>query len=190
MRSTDTASVCEFIQRDIIGRHGCPRDVISDNGTAFTSKRFDHFCRQWRIRHVLTTPYHPQANGLVERLNKTLKSVLSAYVNPAHKDWDDKVPLAAFAINSARQSTTRYTPFELLYGRSPALPIEYVFPSVLDPPESLRQRAIKLQVWFEEARRHISARQLSEGGNEARWADQQGLRTRCLLPPNKSPYPV
>ncbi len=103
-----------------------------------------------------------KTNGLVERLNKTLKSVLSAYINLEHDDWDEGVAMAAFAINSARQST-RYTPFELLYGRSPALPIDYVLPTIFDPPESRKsKRAKKLKGWREDARRLISIRQTKQ----------------------------
>ena len=59
--------------------------------------------------------------------------------------------LAAFAINSTRQSTTRFIPFELLYGLSPALPIDFALPSMFHAPEILIERAAKLQAWREGA---------------------------------------
>ena len=50
------------------------------------SKRFALFCQSWRIRNLFATPSHLKTNGLVERLNKTLAAVISAYVNVNHDD--------------------------------------------------------------------------------------------------------
>ena len=99
--STDAASACSFIE-DVIARHGVPKELISDNGTAYTARSFEAMCDKWGIRHVQATPVHPETNGLIERLNKTLSAVISAHVSVGQDDWDRKLPLALFAINSSR----------------------------------------------------------------------------------------
>jgi transposase InsO family protein len=69
----DTAEeVIKFLYEDIICRHGCPRKIISDRGTHFDNKMVDLLTKKFEIKHNLSTSYHPQTNGLVERFNKTL----------------------------------------------------------------------------------------------------------------------
>lgn len=153
--STDSAATCRFVREDLVARHGVPKVVVTDNGTAFTAELFAKMCDELGIRHVLVTPGYPQANGLVERLNKTLKAVLAAFVNVKQDDWDDHVSMAAFTINAARQESTRYTPFELLQGRVPTLPVENRFPHSVDHPEGPARRALRIQRWREEARQIV-----------------------------------
>ncbi len=153
--STDAEAACRFVVGSIVSRYGSPRFIVSDQGTAFTAGRFEGMCDTHGIRHILATAAHPQTNGLVERLNKTLASVLAAYVNLSHDDWDEHLPLAVFAINSARQDTIDRTPFEMLYGRVPNLPVENRLPMPADPPEELTEREERLKRWREEARSAI-----------------------------------
>lgn len=61
---------------------------------------------------------HPQTHGLTERLNRTITDILSMYVDLQHKNWDEILPYATFAYNTAMQETTRFSPFELVYQRS------------------------------------------------------------------------
>ncbi|KZS03449.1 Uncharacterized protein APZ42_033820 [Daphnia magna] len=74
--------------------------------------------------HKTTSSYHPQANGLVERMNNTLAAMLSMYASADHKDWDETLPYVCFAYNTVRQESIGYSPFFLLYGREPMLPID------------------------------------------------------------------
>lgn len=67
--------------------------------------------------HRVTSAYHPQSNGLVERLNQTLQNVLLKLVNDHQNNWDDLLHPALFAIRTSRQKSTKYTPFELMFNR-------------------------------------------------------------------------
>jgi transposase InsO family protein len=78
--------------------------------------------RQLRMRHSTTSVEHPQTDGLVERLNKTIKTVLAAYVEVDPTTWDDKLPFVTFAYNTAVQSSTKKSPFEVLFGKKPVIP--------------------------------------------------------------------
>ena len=61
--------------------------------------------------------YHPQGNGLTERTNQTVKNTIAKAVQSQGGDWDLYLPAALFAIRTMKQETTRFTPFELTYGR-------------------------------------------------------------------------
>ncbi|CAB4000247.1 retrotransposon-like family member retr-1 [Paramuricea clavata] len=71
--------------KSIFARHGIPREVKSDNGPQYTSQEFGKFSQEWNFQHTTTSPYHPQANGLVERLVQTVKNLL----NKANRDGRD-----------------------------------------------------------------------------------------------------
>ena len=70
------------------------------------------------------TPYHPQNDGLVERFNGTLKSMLKKFVNKNGKDWDECLPYILFAYREVPQETTGFSPFELLFGRKVRGPLD------------------------------------------------------------------
>ena len=77
-----------------------------------------------KTAHVLTTAYHPQTNGLTERFNKTLCETINKYVLQYEKsEWDQFVPAALFAYRTKIQSSTKFTPFFLLYGRNEETPL-------------------------------------------------------------------
>jgi hypothetical protein len=74
-RALDVATaekVAEFIFEEIICRHGCPHIILSDRGTHFRNQMIANLLERFRIKHLFSTPYHPQTNGLVERFNRTL----------------------------------------------------------------------------------------------------------------------
>jgi len=69
------------------------------------------------VHPIRTSPYHPQTDGLVERFNQTLKSMLRKAATNEGCDWDKMIPFLLFAYREVPQSSTRFSPFELLYGR-------------------------------------------------------------------------
>ncbi|RWS18461.1 pol polyprotein-like protein [Leptotrombidium deliense] len=78
-------------------------------------------------KHITTTAFHAQTNGLTERFNHTLAMMISMYVGTVHRDWDRALHFLAFAYNSSVQSSTGYSPFFLTYGREPLMPAEVIF---------------------------------------------------------------
>ena len=110
----------------VIAKHGCPRLVISDRGANISGERSRDFFRLFGIQRQLTSPYHPQSNGQTERFNRTLKSSLTLFVNRNQKDWPDFVQAITFAYNISEHAVTRVTPFELVFGRKPRIPLDNV----------------------------------------------------------------
>lgn len=116
--------VADFLLHDVILHHGAPRQLLTDRGRYFLSRVVDDILRSCSTVHKLTTSYHPQTNGLTERLNRTLTDMLSMYVSDDHSDWDVALPYVTFAYNSSRLDTAGYSPFYLLFGREPTLPLD------------------------------------------------------------------
>ncbi|UYV66609.1 K02A2.6-like [Cordylochernes scorpioides] len=111
--------VAKFLTENVILKHGAPRYLISDRGSQFTRNLVKEITKICQIQHCLTTSYHPQTNGLTERLNRTLINMISMYVNVDQRNWDEILLFKTHAYNTTIQETTKYSPFFLLYGREP-----------------------------------------------------------------------
>src|SRR5579859_7635928 len=121
-------SVVPFFYKDIICWHECPKELLTDQGTYFVNKLLNSLCNRLGVKHCLSTPYHLQTNGLVERFNKTLCEILAKYSIKYKEDWDVFLPSALFAYQTMCQNTTRYEPFYLTYGRDAVMPIDLKLP--------------------------------------------------------------
>ena len=125
--------MAKILVEEIVTRYGVPIYIHSDQGSQFESALFQEMCRLLGIRKTRTTPYHPKSDGMVERFNRTLVTMLSGYVNEHQSDWDVYIPYVMMAYRSARQETTGYTPNKLMFGRETATPldIQYEMPSAI-----------------------------------------------------------
>ena len=106
--------VAAFLYKMIL-RHGCPEEIVSDQGREFCNQLIDLLEELTGFKHKITSAYHPQSNGLDERLNQTLKSKLQKLVNEHMDDWDELIDNILFAYRSSRQDSTKCTPFLLMY---------------------------------------------------------------------------
>ena len=113
----------QFIYEQIICQHGCPQIILSDRGTHFNNTMVKQLMEKFKINHLLSTPYHPQTNGLVERFNRTLCESL-AKLSLKNNDWDLYIAPTLFAYRTTKHSTTKIEPFFLVYGRSARLPMD------------------------------------------------------------------
>ena len=68
-----TNYVAQALLHKVIFPHGCPEQLLSDQGSQFHSKVLQVLSHSLGIKHVFTSPYHPQTNGLTELMNKTIK---------------------------------------------------------------------------------------------------------------------
>lgn len=126
-------TVAQFIFEDIICRHGCPYIIQSDRGTSFDNQLLDQLLTRYDIKHTLVAPYHPQSNGLVERLNQTIGRAIAKMAQNNVKEWDKHLAGVLLAYRSAIQSSAHETPFYLAYGRHARLPVDCDRP--LDDPD-------------------------------------------------------
>ena len=125
MREATGEKVIEYLYKEIICRHGCPKVILSDNGSHFNNKLVEGLCKKFEIKHKKSAPYHPQTNGLVERFNRTLCEAL-AKVTEEEKQWDEHIEEVLFAYRTIKHSTTKHTPFYMVNGREAILPIDEI----------------------------------------------------------------
>ena len=107
---------CDHLINTWIARHGCPMTFQSYNGTAFVGELTKELMRRSQVAQAHSTTYHPQTNGLVERQNRTLVSMLRVYCSRYMTDWDRYLPQVMGAYNSTQQSTTGVSPHMMLTG--------------------------------------------------------------------------
>ena len=107
--TTVAEALCETFTR-------LPEEILSDQGSNFTSNLMKKVMELLQIHHLKTSPYHPQTDGMLERFHGTLKGVMRKS-NIANKDWDEYLPYVCFAVRDSVHSATGFTPFQLLFGR-------------------------------------------------------------------------
>jgi len=78
------------------------------------------------IHQLKTTAYHPECDGLTERFNRTLKTMIACYVNENQNNWDELLPFLSYAYNTSTHSTTNHSPYEVIFGRKPKIPIDLI----------------------------------------------------------------
>ena len=111
-------SVFGFLQR-----------LMSDQGTEFTGDVIAALCKLLGIQKIRTTPYHPQSNGSAERVHQTLQRMIGKLDPEKHRKWPLHIGSMLIAYNATRSQVTGYSPYFLMYGRRPWLPVDLLFPT-------------------------------------------------------------
>ena len=137
-------TVAEAIVTEVICRLGTPHRLHSDQGGEFESHLMRDVCQLLDVGRTRTTPYRPQSDGFVERLNRTIKQMLKVLVNENRDDWDDHLPYVMMAYRATPQKSTGCTPNLMMYGREIRLPVEVMAGAT--PPDT-PQCAIEYVEW-------------------------------------------
>ena len=107
--------------------YGFPEKILSDQGCNFESKLLKELCILAQIKKMHTTPYRPEGNGWCERFNRTLISMLGTLPEEFKSEWVNHVNMLTYAYNCMRSNATGFSPYYLLYGWRPLLPIDIEF---------------------------------------------------------------
>ena len=125
---TQTAQATARILWDnFICHYGFPERFISDQGRNFESDLIRELCKIAGVKKVHTTPYHPQGNGQCERFNSTLCNMLGTLSEEEKSDWKSHLGCMTHAYNCTKHASTTYSPYYLMFGRHPRLPIDIEF---------------------------------------------------------------
>jgi len=117
-------TIAKLFVEKIICKHGAPQILQSDRGSDFTASLMVEVTKLFDIRKILTAAYDPIANSEVERSNQTLIALIRTYIDQTQEDWDLHLPFSVFSTNIHMNETTKFSPFEVIYGRLPKLPID------------------------------------------------------------------
>ena len=107
-----------------ICRFGTPRQLHSDRATNFESKVFQNVCKLLNIHKTPTTSRNPQSDGMVERFNRTLATMLTMYCESKQNIWDEHLPYVMLAYRSSVHDSTGFSPNMMMLGREVVLPLQ------------------------------------------------------------------
>ncbi|CAF1005499.1 unnamed protein product [Brachionus calyciflorus] len=130
MRDITTETVAKLLLNEWFCKYGIPEGVLSDQGTQFQSKFLDLIYEYLEIKRLKTTAYHPQCDRQSERTVQTVKNMIKSYKDDEQLTWDENLPKYAYAYNSSVHETTKHTPFKLMFGRKPKIPIDLILPNL------------------------------------------------------------
>ena len=125
LRTTTTHIVNDQL-KSIFSRNGFPTTIVSDNRPQFTGKAFEKFLRDKGIEHVKSSQYHPQGNGVVERMHRTLNSVISRSIEKKG-NWAEIVPMALYFLRCTPNRSAGISPFLLKHGWEPVTPLQLLY---------------------------------------------------------------
>ncbi|CAF4200600.1 unnamed protein product [Rotaria magnacalcarata] len=183
-------------------KFGIPSAILSDRGTHFLNTLMENIQNFIGYNHIYSTPYHPQTNGVVERFNATFVAQISKLQNTQHNNWDEYLQAVVFAYNTGVHKSTKFSPYELLYGCAARPPIHsrsqhFTF---LKPNDYFEQLKKTLRIFHQASRENILLQQQAnqEYYNKNRLDPQLKLGDKVLrriyiskgkLDPKFSPIP-
>ena len=134
-----TERIARLLCEEVVPMFGVPEALLSDRGTNLLSHLMRDICQLLGIEKLNTTSYHPECDGMVERFNRTLKSMLRKRAAEFGSKWDKHLPALLWAYRNAPHDTTGEKPSFLLFGwdcRSPTeaalLPVDDVEPTRIE----------------------------------------------------------
>lgn len=124
--SKDAETVAHLFIEEIYPRFGAVMQIIHDRGTEYMNDVFQTTLRELNVQSIASSPYHPQSNGLVEKFNKTFKSILAKYTRDTPQRWDLYINQALAAVRFSVNVSLGLSPFYAMYLRDPVVPLDNV----------------------------------------------------------------
>lgn len=125
-RNQTARTTAEVFINHFAVQYGLPQRIHSDQGRNFEGRLIRDICRVLGIEKSHTTPYHAMGNGMTEKFNQTLFNMLKILEGEEKSNWKAHVGPLVHAYNASRHASTKYSPFFLMFGRQPRLPVDLV----------------------------------------------------------------
>ena len=158
VRNQEAKTIAEKLMNEFFFRFGLPEQLHSDQGRNFEADIIKEICTIFEIKKSRTTPYHPQSDGLVERMNRTLLDMLAIAVQNKPTGWDSHLRRLCIAYNTSVQPTTGFTSFYLMYGRQAKMLLELMYGSPNPSQLTLTDYLAQLKQNLEDAYRQVRER--------------------------------
>jgi hypothetical protein len=136
----------------VFKHHGLPKDIVSDRDPKFTSKIWRTLWKRMGSELKMSISFRPQTDGQIERVNLVIQQFLKNYVAAHQQDWVDHLELAEFCYNNSEHSTTRSTPFQMVGGKSPIVPMTWA--AHRQPPSDASEE-VPMVTQLDEESRHM-----------------------------------
>ena len=131
-KASSARDLALIFMRTVFRSQGMPAVLLSDRGSQFASEFWEEFFSLMRTTVKLTSSYHPQSNGGVEKFNRTLLEALRHYISAHHDNWEELLPYVEFAYNSQPNAATGFSPFRLTLGQDPRSPVAALLEGEVD----------------------------------------------------------
>lgn len=128
MQTADSLSIAEALVKHFICIYGAPKAILTDQAPTFFTSLMKIIASYFRIRQYRTTAYHPQSNGSIERSHHVLTEYFKMFTSNNHQEWDENLPAAMLSCNTSVHEGTNYTPYSLVFGRTPRMPSSFIIP--------------------------------------------------------------
>ena len=138
LKDQTARTAAKTLRNGYFGLFGAPAYLVSDQGKAFTGHVITHLCELYGVQKLRTSPYHAQTNGQVEHMNQTIICIIGKLKEDRKACWSKHLPELLLAYNATRSAVTGYSPYYLLFGRRPRIPVDYLFPTLRDSPHQTK----------------------------------------------------
>ncbi|OLY84093.1 Retrovirus-related Pol polyprotein from transposon 412 [Smittium mucronatum] len=140
VHNTTAETTVDILESRLISYHGSPGKLLSENPAVFTSQLMNAFCMNKGIKKVLSSPYHPETNGMTENFNRTMKAMIKAYTTEDQSKWDQHLDMHLYAYSTAKHETLGLSFFEALYVRKSKFPASDLKPANPNVPLSTNHK--------------------------------------------------
>jgi hypothetical protein len=145
--------VATLFRQEVVRHFGVPKGIISDRDPRFTADFWKSLMAQLGTKLNMSSANHPETDGQSEKANQVVEDMVRAYVSPYQDDWDDHLVSCEFAYNDSENASHRYTPFYLVHGRHPNVPLNMLMRPTSQPSnESVKAYMGRLRAERESAR--------------------------------------
>lgn len=179
-RDQKAVTVAKVLIREWFMVYGVPQRLHSDQGRSFEAEVIKELCTIYGIKKSRTPPYHPEGNGQCERFNRTLHELLRTLPAVKKRRWPEHLKELCYAYNATPHSTTGYSPFYLMFGRDPRLPIDRLVEMEETQDHQPSTWITKHQTELRDAHQRAAARLAKEADTRKKRFDRH---SRTRVPP-------